>query len=277
MSMLHIVFNPSGAAGLRDALKDEHRPDRVIALMDSLSFGPINPPDGGLRSTWVEDILGYTGWEAVTAESDEFWQEALSPRGKKVVWVSRRSASEYSGFLEFLWRLGDAPCELIDLTDTVVKGTAANGATPLHPAISLGVLPPYQIRENRLFDQAQALSTTKRDRYRQEWAGLREENAPFRILTGNGLASAPITDFDQVLLSHAGPNWKKAALIVGKGLRDFWDARLIQSGDLELAARIRALADDGRLEARGDLFDLRNSEVRLPATQTATPMGENPA
>jgi hypothetical protein len=266
MSMLHIVFTPSGAAGLRDALKDEQQPDRVIALMDSLSFGPINPPDADLRNAWVEDILGYTGWEEVTAESDEFWQEALSPSGKKIVWVSRRCASEYSGFLEFLWRLGDAPCELIDLTDTVVRRTAVNGPTTPHPAISLGVLPPYQIRENRLFDQAQVLSTAKRNRYRQEWAQLREENAPFRIVTANGLASAPITYFDQLLLSHAGPNWKKAALIVAKGLSDFWDARLIQGGDLELAARLRALADDGRLEARGDLLDLRNSEVRLPVS-----------
>jgi Domain of unknown function (DUF1835) len=53
-SVLHIVFNPSAAAGLRDALRQAGRDERVISFFDSLSFGPINPPDPELRSEWVQ-------------------------------------------------------------------------------------------------------------------------------------------------------------------------------------------------------------------------------
>ena len=41
---LYIVFNPSAGAGLRDALRQSGRDERVVSLFDSLSFGPINPP-----------------------------------------------------------------------------------------------------------------------------------------------------------------------------------------------------------------------------------------
>jgi len=42
-STLHIVFNSSAAAGLRDALRQTGRDERVVSLFDCLSFGPINP------------------------------------------------------------------------------------------------------------------------------------------------------------------------------------------------------------------------------------------
>lgn len=49
-STLHIVFDPSAAASLRDALRQAGRDERVVSLSDCLSFGPINPPDPGLRT-----------------------------------------------------------------------------------------------------------------------------------------------------------------------------------------------------------------------------------
>jgi hypothetical protein len=122
-SPLHIVFNPSAAAGLRDALRQAGRDERVVSLFDSLSFGPINPPDPELRRTWVEEELGYTGREKVVGEATSFWPEALSISNRRIAWLSRRSAQEYAGFLEWLWRLGKEPIEVIDLTDVMVAGS----------------------------------------------------------------------------------------------------------------------------------------------------------
>jgi hypothetical protein len=103
---LHIVFNPSAAACLRDALRQSGRDERVVSLFDCLSFGPLNPPDPELRGTWVEEELGYAGWEEVVGEATSFWPEALSISNRRIAWLSRRSAQEYAGFLECLWR----PC-----------------------------------------------------------------------------------------------------------------------------------------------------------------------
>jgi hypothetical protein len=77
-AVCHFVFTPSGAGCLSQALKIACRDDQVISFFDDLSFGPINPPDSSLRARWVENELGRTGWDDVTAESERFWREAPS-------------------------------------------------------------------------------------------------------------------------------------------------------------------------------------------------------
>jgi uncharacterized protein DUF3658/uncharacterized protein DUF1835 len=264
-STLHVVFNPSGAAGLRDALRQAGRDDRVACLMDNLSFGPIAPPDAEARCKWVEHELGYE-WEDVCAKAAAFWGEALPPADRKVAWLSRRSTLEYTGFLEWLWRLGDQPFELVDVTDVTVIGHREDG-TPTEPqlAMSLGLLHPYQIIDNGLLDSAERITSAMHDQYRRLWERLRRENAPLRILGPHGLVSAPITHFDSALLSHARTQWQKAAMVIARALVDFSDASLLQTDDLVLAARLRALAEAGHVESEGDLSDIRHSEVRLPA------------
>jgi hypothetical protein len=263
---LHVVFAPSAAVDLRRALAEAGRTDRVVCPFDDLSFGPINPPDLETRRQWIEEELGYTGWEDVIANTDAFWTESLAAHDRKVAWMSRRTALEYTGFLEWLWRLGNVPCDILDLTDVTVAGRGQDGK-PTTPrlATSVALLHWYQILESGLLDRPEPLSSAARQRYVDLWRRLRAENAPLRVLGTEGLASAPISYFDSLLLSFATREWQKTALVVGKSLASFWDNSLLQTGDLVLAARVRALSTAGPLEARGDLFDLRHSEVRLAA------------
>jgi len=256
-SVLHIVFNPSAGAGLRAALRQAGRNDRVVNLFDSLSFGPINPPDPELRRQWVENEFGYTYWGEIVGEATSFWADACSATNRRVAWLSRRSAHEYASFLEWLWRVGEEPIEVVDLTDFKVTGSP-------HLAVSLALLHPTQIIENNLFASAKVLTPLLRAQYRELWERLRIENAPLRILTEDGLVSAPISFFDPLLLSHVTPEWRKAARVIADVLIDSWGTSLIQIGDLELAARLRALASAGTIESQGDLFQIRHSEVRLP-------------
>ncbi|KRR17738.1 hypothetical protein CQ14_41215 [Bradyrhizobium lablabi] len=265
-STLHIVFNSSAAAGLRDALRQAGRDERVVGLSDCLSFGPINPPDPELRRRWVEDELGYTGWEEVVGEATSFWSEALSISSRRVAWLSGRSTQEYAGFLEWLWRLGEEPVEVVDLSDVMVAGNGT-GPTKPHPAISLAMLPPHTILENELFDRTETLTAVLRARYRELWGRLRTENAPLRVLSEGELVSAPLSFFDPLLLSCATSEWQKAARVVGEALSDFWETSVFQTDDLVLCARVRALAGAGGLEFRGNLSDIQNSELRLPISR----------
>ena len=265
-STLHIVFNPSAAAGLRDALRQAGRDERVVGPFDSLSFGPINPPDPELRRKWVEKELGYTGWENVVGEATSFWPEALSITNRRIAWLSQRSAQEYAGFLEWLWRLGEEPIEVIDLTDVMVAGSKTEPIKP-HLAISLGILPSNQILENDLLNRTEKLSTVLRTRYRELWGRLRTENAPLRVLSEGALVSAPLSFFDSLLISCAKPEWQKAARVIGEALWESSTASVLQTGDLVLSARARALASAGLLESRGDLFNIQTSELRLPISQ----------
>jgi hypothetical protein len=102
--MLHVLFTPSGAGILRQALRQQPggaaRNDRVIVLDDPLSIGPINPPDPVRRLEWMTECLGVAPveWEGLPESTDRFWEKALAAESP-VVWLSRYSAAEYCGFL----------------------------------------------------------------------------------------------------------------------------------------------------------------------------------
>jgi len=160
----------------------------------------------------MEEELRYTGWEWVFAEDEAFWKAALAEDVRRIAWMSRRSAPEYCGFLEWLWRLGDLPCEVIDLTDMPVGSR--------HRAFSLVLLHPEEIADNGVWDRAQPLDAAARERYHGLWRGLRAENAPVRVVDAEGLRSAPITFFDQRLLSSAKAWWQKPARIIGETLAE---------------------------------------------------------
>jgi len=257
-AVLHVVFTPSGAGSLRVALEDAGRDDKVISLFDCLSFGPINPPDMSLRSKWVEHELGRTGWDDIDRDSDTFWREALSPGRRMVAWLSRRSAMEYAGFLEWLWRMGDSPSEVIDLSEVTIS-------RPPVLAMGLGMVSADTICRKKLWDLAEPLQATARQRYRDLWQRLRSENAPLRVIEGGELVSAPISFFDTRLMSYVTNDWQKVAMVIGQTLVAEMDDEVLQVGDFVLAARIDAMVQSGRLEIQGkSALEMHDSIVRLP-------------
>jgi Protein of unknown function/Domain of unknown function (DUF1835) len=263
---LHVVFTPSGAGCLLQALKSAGRDDQMSIFFDDLSFGPINPPNASLRAKWVENELGREGWDEVTAASERFWREAVSSDHRKVAWLSRRSAMEYAGFLEWLSRLGDAPCEVVDLSEVKISYRPEHGPRPPRLAMSLGMLHHDTIRDHKLWDLAEPLQMTERNRYLELWRQLRSENAALRVSDADKLVSAPISFFDSVLMSYVMDNWQKVSRVVGPALASQMDEWIRQTDDMVLAARINALANSGRLEIRGkSALEMFCSEVRLPS------------
>jgi hypothetical protein len=202
--------------------------------------------------------LGSAGPDKMPPDTEAFWSDALRADVCKVAWMSRRSAPEYCGFLEWLWRLGDMPCEVIDLTDMPVGSRRR--------AFLLSLLEAEEIAGNRVWDLAEPLQATARKRHHALWRRLRFENTPLRVVDANGLRSAPITFFDQQLLSFAKSSWQKPARIIGETMVEWVGPPLepyFQAGDGILAARIAALVEFGFLEGRGNLHNIRESEVRL--------------
>jgi uncharacterized protein DUF3658/uncharacterized protein DUF1835 len=267
-TVLHFVFTPSGAGCLSQALMAAGRDDQITIFFDDLSFGPINPPDPSLRAKWVENELGRTGWDDIAAESERFWRGAPSPDHRTVAWLTRRSAMEYAGFLEWSWRMRDAPYDVVDLSNVKISYRPEHGP-PRPPALamSLGMLHPGTIRRDRLWELAEPLQQTVRERYQDLWQQLRSENAPLRVVDGDELVSAPISFFDSLLMSCVTDNWRKVARVVGQALVLPMDDCIIGPGDLFLMARVNALVESGRLEIRGKpASGMHASEVRLRRT-----------
>lgn len=263
-TVLHFVFTPSGAGCLLQALRKAGRDDPVIVNHDSLSFGPIDPGDAVSRAEWVANELGQADWNRGPADSERASYETRFPDNRKVAWLTRRSAMEYAGFLDWLWRLGDAPCEVVDLTDLTVSYHPQHGP-PGPQAMSLGLLNADKISDDRLWDLAKPLQPDQRQGYLDLWQRLRSENAPLRVIGDDRLLSAPISFFDEALMSFVTEHWQKVSRVIGEALVSEMYQGTLQTGDMFLSARIDALARDGRLKIRGgSAHDMRSSEVRLP-------------
>jgi hypothetical protein len=257
--ILHVVFAMSAAGSLRQALHQVDRHERVIGLSDDLSCGPINPVTAELRRHWFQEGIGYEDEDGEYGRSaDVFWAEATRPDVFPVGWVSRRCAIEYANFLEFVWRLKGAPCNVVDLTDVMFLWR--NGQRK--PTQTFGIVTPKQMIEAGLLDRQSALSNFDRDAYELTWRRLKEEDAALRIVTAAGLVSVPITYFDDLLRSCVTDQWLTWARVIGETLARQMDEPYCQTGDLLLWARLRAIAEAGLVEIRGGMSLMRESYVR---------------
>ena len=185
-------------------------------------------------------------------QQERFYQRVLANNVRRVAWVSRRSATAFCGFLDLLSRLGDAQCEVVDLTDMSTDGRPL----ALWSSEELSVTAPWT--------RATPLDHDTRAHYLALWHRLVVENADLRVVDAAGPRSVPITFFDQQLISFASPQWQHTARIIGTALLEQHKDDYFQAaGSIFLGARIMALAEAGILNARGNLKRITESEVRL--------------
>jgi len=263
---IHIVFGEAGGNALRHALRLLDSADHLLEFPDELSFGPIAPSDPALRAKWVAEQLGEPEWREIVPHVEAFWAAALSGAARHVVWFSRRVTREYTGFLDYLWHVGDRPSDVVDLTETLVPAHGPDGAIKgMRRVLATGLIDAYQILDGNLFAQAIPLSDEARRRDRAQWQALRSENAPLRVVTPDlRLVSAPLTHFDAALFKQMEHRFRKSARIIGHVMMEQSDKDIIDVEDFFLSRRLLMLARAGVIESRGDLKHIRFSEVRLP-------------
>ena len=241
---LHVVIGKSAGASLREAMEMTGRADTVLAIGEDFSFGPIDFQKPQDRLAGIERDFGYPNWPEFHADTTSVLDAVLADGRKPVVWVSSASAESRSGYLWLLSQIGHRQISLLEIP-------------------RLATLPPARLVE--YLDSEMSLPDTKRARDLAIWTRLKTENAPLRILADGELVSAPIEHFDPVLLGHLERDWRRMLRIVGMAMGELHEEHESPS-DLILISRLLHLAEDGRLEIRGNRDDLRACDVRLPTS-----------
>jgi hypothetical protein len=242
MATLHITPKDSAAGSLRQAIRLAGLADEVVACLDDLSCGPIDPGSPAQRMDW------WRQWYPTARDRiSVFWDRVAAADERLVVWFGRESAMELAFLLAWADRLGDRPYDIVDVT-----GRGRRSVVSLIPEQRLRVL----------IGTEQPVTPRERDDARGRWQRLKAENAPFRVVSDAGLVSAPVDHFDSWLLERATREWRKAARIVGDAMGYNMEP-YIQVGDLMLLTRIVALVEQGALEADGDPWDMTTCRLRL--------------
>ena len=260
----HIVFSMSALVSLREALRLAEKPDTVVGLIDDLSYGPIGA-ETRTRLAFVDEVLNYD-LNDLAEVIDAFWDEVLDTSQPRIVWLSRWSAQEYCGFLQFLSLNNGAQFKLVDLSDVTIP--VPNAPYRQVPVRCTAALTATEFNDNALWDLAKSTPQTLLDAWALLWRKLRADNAPLRVLTAAGLLSAGIDYFDGNLMKHVGRRWGFASNVVGRTMADMDsdDVRrggVRQCGDTLLFSRVRTLVEEGVLEAQGDIYE-PGFEVRRP-------------
>jgi hypothetical protein len=254
LRITHMVFGYSAAGDVKAALKLSGRDDSVVKFPDDLSYGPIDSTEWSARRAWVEENIGSLEGFGIADLSNFFWHAILDSDTQLIVWVSRRSAREYCGFLEYLRRLGERPSLIIETTEAKGPDGKFFGGT--------AAIPADQIASSGLLDSAINLPPELRARGQILWQSLREENAPLRALSrGLSLTSVPISFYDDALLSFVTADWTPMARVVGATLADEWDSGVSNVSDFLLFSRLHVLLETGVLEERPSAR--RHPDIRL--------------
>jgi hypothetical protein len=211
------------------------------------------------RTEWWGRFYDLSEWIVATEES---WKRVLTAEESLILWFARHSASELAFFHAFVHRLGDRPYEIVDVTGFEWTYTRRDGSSAVKRANAVSLIPRDRI--HKLLGTERPMAKHDRKEALLRWTKLREENAPFRVVSPSGLVSAPIDHFDGLLLQHASTEWRKVGRVLGETMGDSWEP-YYQVGDLMLLTRLVALVESGKLAADGDPWELHETRVRLPS------------
>jgi len=259
MKTLHITPGDSACGSLRQAIRLADRDEEVLACRDDLSCGPIESNDPSPRAAWWARF--YEEAEVVSASFGAFWDRVTTTNDRLVVWFGRHSALELSFLLCWADRLGRRPYDVVDVMGLRLPYTKRDGTSAVtQPVQAVSIVPADALK--LLFGRERQFTASEQDDASRQWRRLMAENAPFRVVTPEGLVSAPIDYFDPSLMEQATKEWKRANFVVGSAMGHNDD--YMQTGDLMLRARVVALVGEGKLLADGDPWDMRTCRIRLP-------------
>lgn len=260
MATLHIVPGNSAGGSLNEALRQANLNDKVLAFPDDLSCGPIDSDEPSARAAWWETLLEPNAREEARLRA--FWDRIESTSQELVVWFGRHDARELAFYLNLAHRLGDRPYYAVDVTGLQRPSKAPDGTLTLSsPARSVSTLPADALRS--LLRTERLVSRLEKEANAERWQLLQKENAPFRIVTEQGLASTTNDFFDRRIMALAQAEWQNVNRIVGNAMVYESDP-YFQTGDLILYQRVTALVANRQLLEQGNSSDYASWRVRLP-------------
>jgi hypothetical protein len=238
------------------ALARMGRDEAVVFCPDDLSCGPIDSGDPQQRAEWWD--YHPDDWD-IASELRFFWDSVTTNYEHLVVWFARHSTMEYAFYLDLSYRLQNRPYDVVDVTGFQHWWTRRDGSRVLNgPAQAVSLIPDEGLA--LLLDAHRPMTDCEKVTVVHDWTKLKQENAPFRVLTPDGLVSAPIDYFDSILLATVPTEPQKMARIIGHVLFELRDP-FIQVGDEMLHVRMVSLIESGALLATGDPRNIHECRV----------------
>lgn len=259
---LHIVFGDSAAGNLKQFLSNECAEDKVIALRDNLSFGPIANLDedegASKRFDWLESMFVdndvIKAHEMIEQLDDEKKLNKILESDENIFWVGPNAYAEL-GLLRVCSLLSKEGKNNFIVKFPDFKMEFQNGNTFF--AKSLGSILTNHIQ--KIMKYKKKLSLEEINEYSAKWNEISKVNSLLRVRNAEfDFNSVKENYFDKQILSECSKEMQKAAALVGKLVSKY-------ALDVDfILYRIRFLVTKKQLITRGDLSSMRLFNVKLP-------------
>jgi hypothetical protein len=250
--LLHIVLGDSAAGTLKEACRTLGLPGQVRSIPDELSHGPLH--DGRARSVYFKThIYGHDPDIAIPDDVFEDWtalEESLRSHAFEAVVIWNSFAISDAIFLRM------ACAHLRGFHGSVVSVNTSEGNWH-----GVGINSPEQLVAH--YQHRVALSTDDRHRLANAFEEIVARGDVLRVYAGEQIVSAESDHFDSYVLSFVKPTWERTVRVIGNCLGERQNDKMM-IGDAFFEWRVRSLIRAGRLEAQGDLSNMRGYQVRLP-------------
>ena len=272
--MQHVVFQQEDVKALKKSFDlDETLAGKIYEIKDDYAVGPLKDiyTSEGIaeRNEWWRNVLAggdYDGHVDSGEVNDEKTLEEIKEnfRSKQDeslwIWVAPNK-HDVSGYYWLMAQLQEFAGRIFVLSLNNLPFINEKGHI-FYP-VNLSEIPPREFIKAKKLARPITLSEFEVDP--DEWTKLRNENKMVRILEGAKKLSQHDADyFDKYLLSYITPDWQRAHKIILHVLNKAGQT----TGDAYLLWRLKQLIAEDKIDAQGELKNMKDFEVKQKVAKT---------
>ena len=267
--MIHIVFQKSDIDILKKAIEiDETLAGDVIQIKDDYAVGPladIYTEDGvKARKDWWALVLEECAYEE-SFKNDEVNDsktmaallERLQNDPGEIIWIwAAQNKHDVSGYYWVMSQLKEFQSRIFILYLNNLPFINEKGHI-FYPTNIFEIQPKEFLKAKKL---ARPITLSEFEVDPDEWTKLCNENKGVRILEGGKkLVQSHYNYYDEELMKFITPDWQK----VNKLFNSFYSKSKNTTGDAFLLWRLKQMIKDEKIDAQGDIKNLKDFEVKL--------------
>lgn len=272
MSTIHVTNGDHAAEILREALQTAARDERVIPLKDDLAVGQLRGIDDNpeTRALFWQQVLNEQKFDFISKlrEQDALLRELAQDSGQVVIWHGQ-SASDQLTLRRVAYTLRNTPQRLNEaklshedlsfVTNSEGEGTQQRGGRE-DGATAVGMFTAAELGAK--LPTAAPISVLRISRLALEWQEVKQINSETRRWRDNTFISGTYSDIDETILQIASDGWQEARRLAGQVMGSSFGFLV---SDAIAFWRCRELVAAGKLEIRGDLAKVADSQLRRVA------------
>lgn len=271
--MIHIVFQQPDVEVLKKSFElDETLQGDIVAIKDDFAVGPLSDiyTEEGIaaRKQWWREVLAggdYNGSVDNESEDNSTIVQDLVTRLEsnpdEIAWIwAAQNKHDVSGYYWLMSQLSQFHGRLFILYLNNLPFINEKGNI-FYP-VNLSEIQPKEFLKAKKLARLISLSEFEIDP--DEWKKITEGNKSVRLLEGGKkLMQYDDNFYDTELLKFVNTDWIR----VSKLINGFLNKAAHTTGDAYLLWRIKKMIENGRLDAQGELKNMKDFEVKTKPLQ----------